>query len=44
MTDDTVEWHKEQITKNRVVLDELEAGNTAGGEVFPETAIGNRPS
>jgi hypothetical protein len=37
MTDDTVEWHKEQITKNRVVLDELEAGNTAGGEVFPET-------
>jgi hypothetical protein len=37
MTDDTVEWHKEQIAKNRVVLDELEAGNTTGGEVFPET-------
>jgi len=39
MTDDTVEWHKEQIAKNRVVLDELEAGNTAGGEVFPETQL-----
>ena len=38
MTDDTeIEWHKEQIAKNRVVLEELEAGNTAGGDVFPET-------
>jgi hypothetical protein len=37
MTDETVEWHKVQIAKNRVVLDELEAGNTAGGDVFPET-------
>jgi hypothetical protein len=37
MTDETVEWHKEQIAKNRVVLEEIEAGNTAGGEVFPET-------
>jgi hypothetical protein len=37
MTDDTVEWHKEQIAKNRVVLEELEASNTAGGDVFPET-------
>jgi hypothetical protein len=37
MTDDTVEWHKEQIAKNRVVLEELEASNTAGGDVFLET-------
>jgi hypothetical protein len=37
MTDDTVEWHKEQIVKNRALLDELEAGNIAGGDVFPET-------
>jgi hypothetical protein len=38
MTDDTeIEWHKEQIAKNRAVLEELEAGNTAGGDVFPET-------
>jgi citrate lyase beta subunit len=37
MPDDTVEWHKEQIAKKRAVLEELEAGNTAGSEVFPET-------
>ena len=39
MTDDDreIEWHKEQITKNRVLLEEMEAGNTAGGDVFPET-------
>jgi len=38
MTDDTeIGWHKEQIAKNRVLLEELEAGNTAGGDVFPET-------
>jgi hypothetical protein len=38
MADDTeIEWHKEQIAKNRVLLEELEAGNTAGGDVFPET-------
>ena len=38
MTDETeIEWHKEQIAKDRVVLEELEAGNTAGGDVFPET-------
>ena len=30
-------WHKEQIAKNRALLEELEAGNTAGGDVFPET-------
>jgi hypothetical protein len=39
MTDDEteIEWHKEQIAKNRVLLEELKAGNTAGGDVFPET-------
>jgi hypothetical protein len=39
MTDDEteIEWHKEQIEKNRDLLEELEAGNTAGGDVFPET-------
>jgi hypothetical protein len=38
MTDDTeIEWHKEQIAKNRAVLEEVEAGYTAGGDVFPET-------
>ena len=39
MTDDEteIEWHREQIARNRVLLEELEAGNTAGGDVFPET-------
>lgn len=38
MTEDTeIEWHKEQIAKNRTILEELETGNTAGGDVFPET-------
>jgi hypothetical protein len=38
MTDDTeIAWHREQIAKNRTLLGELEAGNTAGGDVFPET-------
>jgi hypothetical protein len=37
MTDDTeVEWHREQIAKNRTLLEELEAGNTEGSDVFPE--------
>lgn len=38
MSDDTeIAWHREQIAKNRTVLEELEAGNSAGGDVFPET-------
>jgi hypothetical protein len=38
MTDDTeIAWHREQIAKNRTILEELEAGNTAGSDVFPET-------
>ena len=41
MTDDTedseIAWHREQIAKNRTILEELEAGNMAGDDVFPET-------
>ena len=38
MTEDTeVLWHLEQIAKNRAILEQLETGNIAGGEVFPET-------
>jgi hypothetical protein len=38
MTDDPeIQWHREQIVKNQAVLAELEAGNTSGGDVFPET-------
>jgi hypothetical protein len=38
MSEETeIEWHRELIAKNRVLLEELESGNTAGGEVFPET-------
>jgi hypothetical protein len=32
-----IQWHIEQIAKNRAILEQLENGNTAGGEVFPET-------
>ena len=32
-----IEWHREQIDQNRAILKELEDGNSAGGEVFPET-------
>lgn len=32
-----IEWHREQIEQNRAILKELKDGNTAGGEVFPET-------
>ncbi|MEI9925526.1 MAG: hypothetical protein WDN50_20625 [Bradyrhizobium sp.] len=43
--DDTeIAWHREQIVKNRTILEELEAGNTAGGDVFPETSIRDRAS
>lgn len=38
MSDETeIEWHRELIAKNRALLEELEAANTAGGDVFPET-------
>ena len=42
MSDETedaseIDWHREQIEQNRATLKELEDGNTAGGEVFPET-------
>jgi hypothetical protein len=35
--DSEIAWHREQIAKNRALLDEIEAGNTDGAEVFPET-------
>jgi hypothetical protein len=35
--DTEVAWHREQTAKNRAILDELEAGNTDGSDVFPET-------
>ncbi len=38
MTDDSeIAWHREQIAKNRAILEELEAGNMDGRDVFPET-------
>jgi hypothetical protein len=38
MTEDNeITWHKDQIARNQTILEELEAGNTAGGEIFPET-------
>jgi hypothetical protein len=38
MSEDTeIEWHVEQIAKNRAILEQLETGNGAGSEVFPET-------
>ncbi|GIQ76470.1 hypothetical protein ACE103_40290 [Bradyrhizobium sp. ma5] len=35
--DPEIDWHREQITKNRELLAELQSGNTAGADVFPET-------
>lgn len=32
-----VDWHRKRMAENRTLLDELEAGNEAGDEVFPET-------
>jgi hypothetical protein len=32
-----INWHREQTAKNRPLIEELEAGNTAGSDVFPET-------
>jgi hypothetical protein len=40
VTDDTeITWHREQVAKNRTILEELEAGNTDGSDVFPETQL-----
>jgi polysaccharide pyruvyl transferase WcaK-like protein len=35
--DSEITWHREQIEKNRAILQELEEKNTAGDKVFPET-------
>jgi hypothetical protein len=38
VTDDAeIGWHREQLTKNRALLQEIEAGSTDGADVFPET-------
>jgi hypothetical protein len=38
MSDDSeIDWHRERAVKNRALIDELEASNPAGNEVFPET-------
>jgi hypothetical protein len=38
MSDQTeIDWHREQIAKNRLLIEEIERGNTAGSDVFPET-------
>jgi hypothetical protein len=38
MEDDAeINWHREQIAKSRELVEELEAGNTAGRDMFPET-------
>jgi hypothetical protein len=38
VTDDAeIRWHREQLAKNRALLQEIEAGNTDGADVFPET-------
>jgi predicted nucleic acid-binding Zn-ribbon protein len=38
MSDESeIEWHREQLAKNRALLDELQNGNTDGADVFPET-------
>ncbi|MFQ3456079.1 hypothetical protein PMN64_22635 [Bradyrhizobium sp. UFLA01-814] len=35
--DPEIDWHREQIAKNRELIVELQSGNTAGADVFPET-------
>ena len=35
--DAEIAWHREQVAKNRALIDELNSANRAGQEVFPET-------
>jgi len=35
--DEEIEWHRMRLVESQTLLDELQAGNEAGGEVFPET-------
>jgi hypothetical protein len=45
MSDDTeIAWHREQIAKNRALLEELEVGNRAGGEPSGERKYSRAPS
>ena len=35
--DPEIDWHRDQIAKNRELIAELQSGNPAGADVFPET-------
>jgi hypothetical protein len=35
--DSEIAWHKEQIAKNRTLLEDLEASNVARSDQFPKT-------
>lgn len=37
MAEDEIDFHKTRIIESKTLLDELEAGNQAGADVFPET-------
>jgi hypothetical protein len=37
MADDEIDFHRTRIIESKTLLDELEGGNQAGAEVFPET-------
>ena len=37
MADDEIDFHRTRIIESQTLLDELEAGNQAGAEAFPET-------
>jgi hypothetical protein len=37
MADDEIDFHRTRIIESKTLLDEFEAGNQAGAEVFPET-------
>ena len=37
MAEDEIDFHRTRIIESKTLLDELEAGNQAGADVFPET-------
>ena len=37
MADEEIDWHRKRIAENQSLITEIEAGNEAGGDVFPET-------
>ena len=32
-----IDWHRRRIAESQSLITEIEAGNEAGGDVFPET-------